>query len=199
MNPTPDAPTVVDSACRYWRDRAPRRGPILATIDLIRVCWEFARDSTPWRLRQRYGDADYDWDFRVNTTSAAVGWHDRLLGVFHSPYQPTDPALFRLPARLDYAALPRVIYTAPELAQVGLTETEARAGGDEVRVLRWRLAENDRAQAERRTEGTVKLVATQRGRLLGAGILAPHAGEMTGAWTLAIASRSETTFSDQSR
>ncbi len=38
-------------------------------------------------------------------------------------------ALFRLPARLDYAALPRVIYTAPELAQVGLTEAEARAAG----------------------------------------------------------------------
>jgi SAM-dependent methyltransferase len=95
MDPRPDAPKVVDSACRYWRDRALGRGPIRATIDLIRVLWEFARDSTPWRLRQRYGDADYDWDFRVNTSSAAVGWHDRLLGVFHSPYQPTEPALFR--------------------------------------------------------------------------------------------------------
>jgi len=95
MDPAPDAPKVVDSARRYWRDRAPRRGSILATIDLIRALWEFARDSTAWRLRQRYGDADYDWDFRVNTTSAAVGWHDRLLGVFHSPYQPTEPALFR--------------------------------------------------------------------------------------------------------
>ena len=98
-------------------------------------------------------------------------------------------ALFRLPVRLDYAALPRVIYTAPELAQVGLTETEARAGGDEVRVLRWPLAENDRAQAQRRTEGAVKLVVARGGRLLGAGILAPHAGEMIGAWTLAIARR----------
>ncbi len=56
--------------------------------------WEFVRDSTPARLRQRYGDADYDWDHRVNTTSAAVGWRDRLLGVFHSLYQPTEPALF---------------------------------------------------------------------------------------------------------
>jgi len=95
MDPLLDAPKVVASAGRYWRDRAPRRGTILATVDLIRALWEFARDSTPWRLRQRYGDADYDWDFRVNTTSAAVGWHDRLLGVFHSPYQPTEPALFR--------------------------------------------------------------------------------------------------------
>lgn len=98
-------------------------------------------------------------------------------------------ALFRLPARVDYAALPRVTYTAPELAQVGMTEAEARAAGHDVRVLRWPLAENDRAQAERRPEGLVKLVATRRGRVLGAGILAPHAGEMIGAWTLAITRR----------
>jgi pyruvate/2-oxoglutarate dehydrogenase complex dihydrolipoamide dehydrogenase (E3) component len=98
-------------------------------------------------------------------------------------------ALFRLPAKLDYRALPRVTYTAPELAQVGMTEAEARAAGHDVRVLRWPLAENDRAQAERRTEGLVKLVVTRRGRVLGAGILAEHAGEMVGAWTLAIARR----------
>ena len=96
-------------------------------------------------------------------------------------------ALFRLPARLDYAALPRVIYTDPELAQVGLTEAQARAAGHtKLRILRWPLAENDRAQAERRTEGLVKIVATPKGRVLGAGILAPHAGEMIGTWTLAI-------------
>jgi pyruvate/2-oxoglutarate dehydrogenase complex dihydrolipoamide dehydrogenase (E3) component len=98
-------------------------------------------------------------------------------------------ALFRLPARVDYAALPRVTYTDPELAQAGLTEAEARAEGHAVRVLRWPLAENDRAQAERRTEGLVKLVATPGGRVLGAGILAPHAGEMIGLWTLAILRR----------
>jgi pyruvate/2-oxoglutarate dehydrogenase complex dihydrolipoamide dehydrogenase (E3) component len=98
-------------------------------------------------------------------------------------------ALFRLPARLDYAALPRVIYTAPELAQAGLTEPEARAAGHAVRTLRWPMTENDRAQAERRTDGFAKLVVTPRGRVLGAGILAPHAGEMIGAWTLAIAQR----------
>jgi SAM-dependent methyltransferase len=55
---------------------------------------EFARDSLPWRRRLRYGDADYDWEHRVNTTSGAVGWRDRLLGVFHSPYQPTEAGLF---------------------------------------------------------------------------------------------------------
>ncbi len=96
-------------------------------------------------------------------------------------------ALFRLPAKIDYSALPRVTYTDPELAQVGLTEAEARAAGHDIRILRWPLAENDRAQAERRTEGLAKLVVTPGGRILGCGILAPHAGEMIGTWTLAIA------------
>jgi len=65
-----------------------------ATRRLLGVLWEFVRESTPERLRQRFGDADYDWDHRVNTTSGAVGWRDRLLGQFHSAYQPTEPAAF---------------------------------------------------------------------------------------------------------
>jgi hypothetical protein len=56
--------------------------------------WGFLRDSTPHRRRLRYGDADYDWEHRVNTTSAVVGWRERMLGAFHSPYQPTEPELF---------------------------------------------------------------------------------------------------------
>jgi pyruvate/2-oxoglutarate dehydrogenase complex dihydrolipoamide dehydrogenase (E3) component len=93
--------------------------------------------------------------------------------------------LFRMPARIDYRALPRVTYTDPELAQAGLTEEEARAAGYRPSVLRWSLAENDRAIAEADTAGMVKLVVA-RGRVIGAGILAPHAGEMISAWTLAI-------------
>ncbi len=54
-------------------------------------CWE----STPAQRRRRYGDAEYDWDYRVDTTSATVGWRERLLGQFHSAYQPTEPALFK--------------------------------------------------------------------------------------------------------
>jgi SAM-dependent methyltransferase len=79
----------------YWTYEADRVGRIAATRSLLLKLWEFLRNSTPSRLRQRYGDADYDWDHRVNTTSAAVGWRDRLLGVLNSPYQPTEPDLFR--------------------------------------------------------------------------------------------------------
>lgn len=94
-------------------------------------------------------------------------------------------ALFRLPARIDYRALPRVTYTSPELAQAGATEAEAREAGRQVSVLRWPLADNDRAQTEREPVGLVKLVV-ERGRVIGAGILAPQAGEMISAWVLAI-------------
>jgi pyruvate/2-oxoglutarate dehydrogenase complex dihydrolipoamide dehydrogenase (E3) component len=97
-------------------------------------------------------------------------------------------ALFRLPARIDYAALPRVTYTRPELAQVGMTEAEARASGHRVALLRWPLADNDRAVAERDSSGVVKLVTAGQ-RVLGAGILAANAGEMIGLWGLAIARR----------
>jgi SAM-dependent methyltransferase len=62
---------------------------------LISKLWEFAVASTPSRRRQRYGDMEYDWEHRVNTTGATVGWRARLLGLFHSPYQPTDPVLFQ--------------------------------------------------------------------------------------------------------
>lgn len=95
-------------------------------------------------------------------------------------------ALFRLPARVDYASLPRVTYTLPELAQAGLTEAEARAAGHRVSTLHWPLADNDRAAAEREPAGLAKLVVTGN-RVIGAGILAPGAGEMIGLWVLAIA------------
>jgi hypothetical protein len=86
--------SIRHSAHRWWREIAARDGRIAATCQLLRALLEFIRDSTPERRRQRYGDADYDWEHRVNTTSAAVGWRDRLLGVFHSPYQPTESVLF---------------------------------------------------------------------------------------------------------
>jgi pyruvate/2-oxoglutarate dehydrogenase complex dihydrolipoamide dehydrogenase (E3) component len=98
--------------------------------------------------------------------------------------------LFHLPARVDYTALSRVTYTDPELAQTGLTEAEATTAGLPVQILRWPLSDNDRAIAERDTSGLVKLIIS-RNRVIGAGILAPHAGEMISQWTLAIAQRTK--------
>jgi hypothetical protein len=85
---------VWRSAWNWWKDIAGREGPVAATHRLLSALVDFVRDSTPQRRRQRYGDAEYDWDHRVSTTSATVGWRDRLLGVFHSPYQPTEAGRF---------------------------------------------------------------------------------------------------------
>ena len=95
-------------------------------------------------------------------------------------------ALFRLPAKVDYRALPWVTYTDPELAQVGLTERAARAVEPAARVLRWPFAENDRAQTERDREGMVKVVTGKSGRILGAAILGAGAGDLILPWALAI-------------
>jgi pyruvate/2-oxoglutarate dehydrogenase complex dihydrolipoamide dehydrogenase (E3) component len=98
-------------------------------------------------------------------------------------------ALFRVPAKVDYRALPWVTYTDPELAQVGLTEAAARAAGMDIRVLRWPFAENDRAHTERDTEGLVKVVLGSRGHILGAAILGTGAGDLILPWALAISQK----------
>lgn len=98
-------------------------------------------------------------------------------------------ALFRLPAGAETRAVPWVTYCEPELAHVGLEESAARAAHGEIRILRWPFSENDRAQTERRTDGLVKVVTTARGRVLGASILGPQAGELIQPWTLAVAGK----------
>jgi pyruvate/2-oxoglutarate dehydrogenase complex dihydrolipoamide dehydrogenase (E3) component len=98
-------------------------------------------------------------------------------------------ALFRLPARVDYRALPWVTYTDPELAQVGLTEAAARAAVGAVRVVRSPFADNDRAQTERDPFGLVKVITRPNGRILGATILGSDAGELILPWALAISRR----------
>jgi pyruvate/2-oxoglutarate dehydrogenase complex dihydrolipoamide dehydrogenase (E3) component len=94
-------------------------------------------------------------------------------------------ALFGLGAPALPAALPRVTYTEPELAQIGPTEAEAPGAT----VQKVALTQNDRAIAEGQTAGFAKLIIGRRGRILGATIVAPHAGEQAGLWVLAISQR----------
>jgi SAM-dependent methyltransferase len=88
------SPALLSAMRNWWGERVSRIGARKAASEFVAEIWEFLRDSAPARRRQRYGDMDYDWEYRVDTTSATVSWRDRLLGVFHSPYQPTEPALF---------------------------------------------------------------------------------------------------------
>jgi SAM-dependent methyltransferase len=91
---TPHEPGLRSTLHQWWRENVSREGWSSTVRKLVAAIFEFATDSTPERRRQRYGDVDYDWDYRVDTTSATVGWRDRLLGALYSPYQPTEPGLF---------------------------------------------------------------------------------------------------------
>ena len=73
---------------------------------------------------------------------------------------------------------------AEYLAKRGVPFREAHGA---VGVLRWPFSENDRARAERESEGHVKLVVSQRGEILGAGVVGPRAGELIAFWQLVIA------------
>jgi SAM-dependent methyltransferase len=79
----------------WWREQSRSVGAVNAAPLLLRKIGSFLLESTPAQRRQRYGDMEYDWEKRVDTTSGTVGWRTRLLGSLHSPYQPTEPALFR--------------------------------------------------------------------------------------------------------
>lgn len=98
--------------------------------------------------------------------------------------------LFRAPARENRDIIPWATYTDPELANVGLTEAQARQRfGDKINVLRWHYQDNDRARAERKTEGLIKIISDKRGRLLGVGIAGAGAGEMINMWALALSNK----------
>ncbi len=97
--------------------------------------------------------------------------------------------LFALPSRAKATHIPRVTYTDPELAQIGMTETQARAAhGDKVEIVRFDYGENDRAIATRRTTGFIKVMVV-RGRPVGVGIVGAEAGELIGLWALVLANR----------
>ncbi|MEZ6053372.1 MAG: dihydrolipoyl dehydrogenase [Planctomycetaceae bacterium] len=91
------------------------------------------------------------------------------------------------PAEFDNVAIPAVVFTDPELAWCGLTESEAKAAGREVNVVRFPWAASGRAQTLGRTEGLTKLIFDpQTERVLGVGIVGPGAGEMIAEGVIAV-------------
>lgn len=99
------------------------------------------------------------------------------------------PMLFGLPAKARTDHIPRATYTDPELAQVGLTEAEARKQhGSRLFVARAEFAHNDRAIATAQTTGFAKVMVV-RGRPVGATIVGQQAGELIQIWALVIANR----------
>jgi len=96
-------------------------------------------------------------------------------------------ALFRLPAKVKKEwQIPRVTYTDPELAHVGLQENAAKSQYRHIKILRFPFAENDRAQAECDTAGMIKVITAGNGKVLGSSIVGPHAGDLLQPWVMAV-------------
>lgn len=96
---------------------------------------------------------------------------------------------FRLPAKVNYTALPWVTYTSPEVANVGMTYQDAcnKHGKDNLRIVRYELPSNDRAVAEQTKVGLIKVIGLKKsGKILGTSIVGDNAGEMLPIWVLAI-------------
>jgi len=91
---TDEEVTLARSLRAWWSDNIRQRGFLRASGFFLEEMWDFLRDSTPERHRQRYGDIDFDWEHHVDTTEATVSFRNRLLGVFHSAYQSTQPEAF---------------------------------------------------------------------------------------------------------
>lgn len=98
-------------------------------------------------------------------------------------------ALFHLPARVESRVVPWCTFTEPEIARVGLSEAEAKAGGLPFESYRFDYAELDRARAEGETEGFARILTDRKGRLLGATLVGAHAGEAIAEYALAMAKK----------
>jgi dihydrolipoamide dehydrogenase len=91
------------------------------------------------------------------------------------------------PASFDNAAIPAVVFTDPEVAWCGLTETQAKAENREVNVVRFPWGASGRAQSIGRPEGLTKLIVEPKTeRILGVGIVGAGAGELIGEAALAV-------------
>lgn len=92
--------------------------------------------------------------------------------------------------KIEYAAIPSVVYTHPEVASVGLTETEARQAGLAIKVGTFPFKANSRARCTGEQQGFVKMIAEEKsGIIAGIHIIGAHASELIAEGALAIQKR----------
>ncbi len=94
--------------------------------------------------------------------------------------------LFRKKAVPDNNIIPWATFTDPEMAHVGMNEVEAKEKHKFIRVLRWPYHENDRALAEGKTKGMIKMITSKKGKILGVSIAGHNASEMINMWAMAL-------------
>lgn len=97
-----------------------------------------------------------------------------------------ENAIFNSHTPIHNHFIPWVTYTDPELAHVGFTETQLKQKKIRYTVVRASFQDNDRAYAERRVEGEIKILVSPKEHVLGASIIGIHAGELLYPWAMAI-------------
>ncbi|MCH8497804.1 MAG: FAD-dependent oxidoreductase [Marinobacter sp.] len=124
-----------------------------------------------------YACGDVAGPYQFTHAAAHQAWYAAVNGLFGS---------FKR-FRVDYRVMPWVTFTSPEVARVGLSEAEAEAQGVAVAVTRYDLGDLDRAIAESRAGGFIKvLTAPGKDKILGATVVGPQAGEILAEFTLAM-------------
>ncbi len=98
-------------------------------------------------------------------------------------------ALFHLPRKANYTWFPWATYCDPELASIGMNEKAAQQAGLEYTVWTEEFAGNDRALAEGRLQGQIKMLLDKREKPLGVQICGPHAGELISEWVAVLNSK----------
>ncbi len=126
------------------------------------------------------GDAAGPYQF--THTAAHTAWYAAVNALFGKLLWLRGGAF-----RIDYSVIPWATFTAPEVARVGLNETDAKAQGIAVEVSRYSLADLDRAIADGETDGFVKVLTVPgKDKILGVTIVGHHAGDLIAEWVLAM-------------
>lgn len=95
-------------------------------------------------------------------------------------------AIFHLPRKVDYTYLPWCTYTDPELGSIGLNEKRAKEAGIKYKTIIEEFSDNDRAQAEGRPEGRLKMLLDEKEKVIGVQILGQNAGDLLGEWAAVL-------------
>ena len=160
------------------------RQPVMEALDLEKGGVEFDKKGIKTRDNLRSVSNSRVWAVgdiagRGQFTHLA-GWHASIF---------VQAALMKLPTKAVTEQLPAVTYVDPEIGQVGLSEAEARdRHGDDIEVVSFGFDENDRAIAEARTTGSLRLF-TKSGKILGASMMGEGAGDIMQIVSVAMANK----------
>jgi pyruvate/2-oxoglutarate dehydrogenase complex dihydrolipoamide dehydrogenase (E3) component len=132
-------------------------------------------------------------DTRLRTSNKKVFAIGSVVGKVPSPHNAKYQAsiiiknvLFKYSAKISDKIIPWVTYTTPELAQVGLTEQQAREKNMKIKITIENFVRNDRAQMQYQTNGAIKVITDMKANILGVSIIGTQAGELIFPWILAM-------------